>query len=201
MRIPASCAMRARTGAFRCSWSQPIRIFNVTGTGTARTTVCSIRWAAASSRIRAEPAICPTATFLTGHPKLISIRSAPRSTAIRAASAMASGSHPASCTAFGPPASATSAMRRVVSFSRTIAHEAIISETTRPAPSLRTNRRNGRSVTPDMGARITGVSRTTPPRSMGRSRGCVCTVISICLRIRQKYRSTRPCAMFFVVWS
>ena len=39
---------------------------------------------------------CPTATFFTGQPKLISMISAPRSTAIRAASAIAAGSQPAS---------------------------------------------------------------------------------------------------------
>ena len=103
----------------------------------------------------------------------MSIRSAPRSTAIRAASAIASGSQPASCTEFGPvpgPASAISAMRSVDAFSRTMAQDAIISDTTSPAPSRRARRRYGRSVTPDIGARITGRSITTPPRSMARRR-------------------------------
>ena len=75
---------------------------------------------------------------------------------MRAASAIAAGSQPASCTATGPPQPSTSAMRRVVRFSRTIAQEAIISETTSPAPCCLARRRNGRSVTPDIGARMTG---------------------------------------------
>ena len=97
----------------------------------------------------------------------MSIRSAPRAAAIRAASAIAAGSQPASWMALGLPSSP--AMRRVAWFSRTIAQEAIISLTTRPAPSSRASRRNGRSVTPDIGARITGVSIRTGPRSIGAS--------------------------------
>ena len=51
-----------------------------------------------------------------------------------------------------------------------MAQEAIISETTMPAPSCLASRRNGRSVTPDIGARMTGMSiRTPPPRSIGGS--------------------------------
>ncbi len=146
-----------------------MRIFSVTGTLTAPTVASSSRAARISSRISADPACCPTATFLAGQPKLMSIRSAPRSTAIRAACAIASGSQPASCTAFGPSSSAVSAMRSVAAFSRTMAHEAIISDTTSPAPSRRASRRYGRSVTPDIGARITGLSITTPPRSIGNS--------------------------------
>ncbi len=68
-----------------------MRIFSVTGTATARTVAARIAAAAASSRISAEPACWPSATFFTGQPKLMSIRSAPRSTASRAASAIASG--------------------------------------------------------------------------------------------------------------
>src|SRR3546814_9051158 len=44
-----------------------------------------------------------------------------------------------------------------------MASEAIISDTTRPAPLRFTRRRNGKSVTPDMGARITGSSIETEP--------------------------------------
>ena len=107
-----------------------------------------MRAAAISSRISAEPACCPTATLRTGQPKLMSISAAPSPTAIRAASAIAAGSHPASCTADTPPQPSTSAMRSVLRFSRTIAHEAIISLTTSPAPSSALRRRNGKSVTP-----------------------------------------------------
>ncbi len=150
-----------------------MRIFSVTGTGTARTVASRIAAAAASSRISAEPACWPSATFFTGQPKLMSIRSAPRSTAKRAASAIAAGSQPASCRALMPPAPSISAIASVLRFSRIIAQEAIISDTTMPAPSCFASRRNGRSVTPDIGARMTGVSIRTPlPRSIGgRSAG------------------------------
>ena len=91
---------------------------------------------------------------------------------MRAASAIAAGSQPASWMADGLPSSA--AMRIVLRFSRMMAQEAIISETTRPWRCSRahmscTSRRNGRSVTPDMGARTTGVSRRIGPIAMGAS--------------------------------
>ena len=46
MRMPQSSAMRASAGAFRLAWSQPMRIFSVTGTGTARTVASRMRAAA-----------------------------------------------------------------------------------------------------------------------------------------------------------
>jgi hypothetical protein len=79
---------------------------------------------------------------------------------MRAASAIAAGSHPASWIAFGPSPS-TLAIRRVAWFSRTIAQDAIISDTTMPVPRRLARRRNGRSVTPDIGASTTGVSIVT----------------------------------------
>ncbi len=151
-----------------------MRIFSVTGTGTARTVASRILAAAISSRISALPAIWPIATFFTGQPKLMSTMAAPWSTAMRAASAIAAGSQPASWIEVGWPVSATSvcAMRKVTRFSRTMAQLAIISDTTSPVPSARDSRRNGRSVTPDIGARITGVAITVPPKSIGaRSTG------------------------------
>ena len=60
------------------------------------------------------------------------------------------------------------------SWPRTIndmAAEAIISETTRPAPPRFTIWRNGMSVTPDIGARMTGSSIRTGPISTGLRRG------------------------------
>ena len=53
------------------------------------------------------------------------------------------------------------------SSSEPIASLAIISETTRPAPNRLTRRRNGMSVTPDMGARMTGTSMLIGPIEMG----------------------------------
>ena len=72
----------------------------VTGTSIARTVADRMRAAPARSRMRAAPAALLT-TFLTGQPKLMSMTAAPRSTQRRAASAMTSGSQPASCTQSG----------------------------------------------------------------------------------------------------
>jgi hypothetical protein len=49
----------------------------------------------------------------------------------------------------------------VFRFSRTIAQDAIISETTSGAPNPFAKARNGKSVTPDNGAKITGDAKTT----------------------------------------
>ena len=96
----------------------------------------------------------------------MSMMSAPQPTPMRAASAIAEGSQPASCSDEGEPSIA--AIRSVVRFSRTMALEAIISDTTSPAPSSRAKRRNGRSVTPDIGASTTGTATAMPPpRSIG----------------------------------
>ena len=165
MRMPQSSAIRASSGALRHSSSQPVRIFRVTGTSTAATVASMIRRASGSSRIRAEPAYLLT-TFLAGQPKLMSMIAAPRSWFRRAASAMTSGSQPASCTASGPSSGSLEAIFSVCRVARIMAWLAIISETTRPAPQALTTRRNGLSVTPDMGARITGSSRVTGPREM-----------------------------------
>jgi hypothetical protein len=54
--------------------------------------------------------------------------------------------------------------------SRIAAWLAIISVTLRPEPKLRTIRRNGRSETPVIGARITGVSIRTLPIWIGFKR-------------------------------
>ena len=68
--------------------SQPRRIFTVTGTGLAFTTASAMRAAFSGSFIRAEPSPLET-TFPTGQPMLMSMTSAPdTSAAITAASAM-----------------------------------------------------------------------------------------------------------------
>ena len=154
--------MRARLGALRLVSSQPSRIFSVTGMRTAFTTASRMRPANASSRIREEPA-WPLTTFFTGQPKLMSTTAAPRSSFSFAASAITSGSQPASWTAIGNSSGSVSTMRRVWRFSRIIAWLAIISDTTRPQPARFTSRRNGRSDTPDMGARITGLASVMGP--------------------------------------
>src|SRR5688572_5470795 len=165
MRMPQASAMRARLGALRFWSSQPVRIFKVTGRRTAWTVASRMRAAWTSSRISEEPA-WPLTTFFTGQPKLMSMSAAPRSSLSLAASAMTSGSHPASWTAMGYSSGEFSAMRMVWRDSRIIAWLAIISETTSPAPSRFTRRRNGMSETPDMGARKTGSSIRTGPTVM-----------------------------------
>ena len=74
--MPLSCAMRAMVGPLRWSQSQPVRIFSVTGTSTAFTTVSRMRPTSASSRISAEPAQA-LQTFLAGQPMLMSMICAP----------------------------------------------------------------------------------------------------------------------------
>ena len=94
---------------------------------------------------------------------LRSISAAPRSRFSFAASATTSGSQPASCTAIGCSSAAWEAIRNVLRAAWIIAFEAIISLTTRPTPQRLTRRRNGMSVTPDIGARITGLSSRIGP--------------------------------------
>ena len=79
---------------------------------------------------------------------------------------MTAGSQPASCTAIGCSSGQVCAIVSDCRVSRIVAWLAIISDTTSAAPSRLTMRRNGRSVTPDIGARITGSSIETEPRQM-----------------------------------
>ena len=157
--------MRASRGALRLSWSQPVRIFKVTGRFTALTVASRIRAAWISSRMSAEPA-WPLTTFFTGQPKFMSMSAAPRSSFSFAASAITSGSQPASWTAMGSSSGELSAMSSDFRDSRMRAWLAIISETTSPAPLRLTRRRKGKSVTPDMGARMTGSSSWMGPMDM-----------------------------------
>ncbi len=89
--MPASSAILAMVTPFLWSLSQPVRVFRVTGIGTALTTVVKIFSTSASSCINAEPAK-RLQTFFAGQPILISIISAPRSMFNRAASASICGS-------------------------------------------------------------------------------------------------------------
>src|SRR5207302_9933226 len=79
---------------------------------------------------------------------------------------MTRGSQPASCTAIGCSSGQLCAIVKDCRVSRIAAWLAIISETTSAAPDCLTMRRNGRSVTPDIGARITASSTLTEPRQM-----------------------------------
>ena len=167
---PRSCAIRASSGAFRLVTSQPIRILTVTGTSTARTTASISRAASGKSRISAEPA-SPLTTFFTGQPMLISMIAAPRSAFSRAASAISRGTHPASCSDTGSSAASHADFCSDWRVSRIIAGLAIISVTFSPEPKWRTSLRNGMSVTPVIGARITGQSTATGPIRIGANCG------------------------------
>ena len=79
---------------------------------------------------------------------------------------MICGSQPASWTAIGCSSAQLCAIASDWRVSRIAAWLAIISETTKAAPCRLTMRRNGRSVTPDIGARMTGSSRVIEPRQM-----------------------------------
>ncbi len=96
--------------------------------------------------------------------------SAPRSSARRAAPARISGSRPASCTARRPSSASRSDILNVLRCARTTALLASISVTTSSAPNFLTMRRNGLSVTPDIGARITPLSKVSLPSRIGCNR-------------------------------
>jgi hypothetical protein len=126
----------------------------VTGTpcgAQAATTASTIASASASSCISAEPAHL-LHTLRAGQPMLMSMICAPRSMFQRAASAISRGSVPAICTAIGPASPLWSARRWVFTLSRRSGREVIISLTAYPAPKRRQSWRNGRSVTPAIGA-------------------------------------------------
>jgi hypothetical protein len=78
-------------------------------------------------------------------------------------------------------------MRMVLRFSRTMAQEAIISETTSPAPRDFARARNGRSVTPERGAKITGLGSVTALRPLLNVIGLIKggeTLLMICANYR-----------------
>jgi hypothetical protein len=109
----------------------PVRIFTVTGTpwgATAATTASTIAIARGSSAISAEPE-ATSQTFLAGHPMLMSITCAPRSTLNRAACAIIAGSAPASCTARGSGSPAWSRRREVFTVAHSRGLDAAISDT------------------------------------------------------------------------
>ena len=87
---------------------------------------------------------------------------APFASAMRAPSAIHLASQPASWTTW-MPAPCPSARSRASRLPSTRAELAVISEITRPAPRRDTSRRNGASVIPDMGARITWFGMTIWP--------------------------------------
>ena len=122
----------------------------------------------------------PLTIFFTGQPKLMSMMAAPRSWLSRAASAIDAGSQPASWTAMGNSSAQLVAIFMVWRDARIMAWLAIISETTSPAPLRLTSRRNGMSLTPDMGARITGSSILIGPMFMPMFWAIPCIAVILC---------------------
>ena len=153
------CARRrSRRGApapRRCARNRPSRAASsrVTGTSEAATTAARMRSAASRSRISALPASAP-ATLRAGQPILTSTRSTPSAASRRAASAIAAGSRPTSCTANVAPAtrSARSLHLVVVRQQRRRAHHL---GKGKGAPRRCAARRIPASVTPAIGARKT----------------------------------------------
>ena len=149
--MPHCSARRAMATPLRELLSQPVRILSVTGTSTACTTLSSRRATSASSRSSAEPAMT-LQIFFAGQPMLMSMICAPFATLTLAASASMAGSAPTICTDFGSGSPSWLARRLVFSLPQSSELDATISDTASPAPSERHSRRNGRSVTPAMGA-------------------------------------------------
>ena len=149
--MPAASAIRAIATPLRCSGLQPVRIFSVTGTAAARTVASRIEPTRDSSRSSAEPASL-LQTFFAGQPMLMSMTCAPASTLRLAASARQRGSPPAICTTLGSGSSVWSRRRRDSAVSHSRGSAEIISPAASAAPRRRHSRRNGRSVTPAIGA-------------------------------------------------
>ena len=104
--------------------------------------------------ISAEPAHL-LHTFFAGQPMLMSMICAPWSALKRAASAITSGTVPAICTLTGSGSPTWSIRLRDFAVFQKRGSDVVISETAKPAPSRLLSNRNGLSVTPAMGARIT----------------------------------------------
>src|SRR5690606_29328451 len=119
---------------------------------------------AACSRVTPEPAQA-FQPFFAGQPMLISMICAPWSTLWRAASAITSGTVPAICTPTGSGSSTWSMRRSDFSVRQKRGSLVVISDIASPAPSRLHSSRNGLSVTPAIGARITlGVMSWGPMR-------------------------------------
>ena len=103
---PASTSIGPTSRHVREPSRSPRRIFTLTGTSTAVATASTIPQARAGSSRSVAPA--PVfVTLRTGQPKLMSTRSAPAATTIRAASAIARGSEPKIWIASGCSSAAT----------------------------------------------------------------------------------------------
>ena len=133
----------------------PRRILRVTGrfAGTASRTRETIS-SAVSGVLRRKPPRQRPRTFLTGHPKLMSIQSKPASTSRRAAGAKSSGFAPMSCPPTGCSSSAIASRARFLRLVPTRARNwsSMTSQSVYEAPKRRAITLIGRSLYPESAA-------------------------------------------------
>ena len=140
-----------------CSWFHPRRVFTVTGSFTASTTLRVI--SSSFGMFCSMPAPAPLlATFFTGQPKFRSITSGPASSTIFAASTIASMSRPYICMPTGRSVSLMVSFCIVDFTSRIKASALTNSVYTIAAPNRLHSSLNPMSVTSSIGARNTGLS-------------------------------------------
>ena len=144
----------------------PRRILRVTGRlgGTASRTRETIS-SAVSGVLRRKPPRQRPRTFLTGHPKLMSIQSKPASTSRRAAGAKSSGFAPMSCPPTGCSSSAIASRARFLLLVPTFARNwsSITSHSVYDAPKRRAITLIGRSLYPESAAWTICESRDNEP--------------------------------------
>src|SRR5438477_6266498 len=153
---PASRQRRATETGSRWVSSQPLRIFTVTGRCVAVRTARMICCTSPRSFKHPDPPLFLT-TFLTGQPKLMSMKSGlTTSVTISAARAMIVASAPYSWMPMGRSASSKRMSSNKCSKPRATPTAEMNSDTTTSAPKRRHSSRKGDSDTPDMGARKSG---------------------------------------------
>lgn len=155
--MPQSCSRGPRSHIILFSQSHPSLVLTVTGSETAFTTSDVMRSILGMSRSMPAPAPF-AATFFTGQPKLMSMRSGPACSTISAACTIASGSRPYIWIATGRSRESMCSLRTVDFTSRTKASADTNSVYTRAAPISRQISRKLASVTSSIGASITGRS-------------------------------------------
>ena len=133
-RAPASWQRRAMPTGSRVSSLQPLRILQVTGRCVAAATARMMAPTSVRSLRHPEPPFRRT-TFLTGHPKLMSMNSGAKTSVTNAAaSPIARGSAPKICTPIGRSSAPKRSFEIVASFSRRIPSADRNSVTTTSAP-------------------------------------------------------------------
>lgn len=166
---PTVSNCRAKYGAVSWSSSQPSRIFTVTGTGTASTTLRTSSTVAPVVSHRSDDPPPVLTTLRTGHPMLMSTLSASwRSTSHLAAPAISSAFDPKICTAIGRSAGSVASRSIVRLTSSRMARALTRSVVQRPTPpTSRMDSRNGRFVYPASGARLNRDGSVSVPTRTG----------------------------------